>query len=122
MFGIRVEDEFCASHQLRLPDGTLEPLHGHNFHVSVMVCSPALDALQTVMDFHALQQALGETLAALNNQHLNRLAAFSSAINPSAERIAEFIGRQLIPAIPAPAALTEVSITEAPGCTAFWRP
>lgn len=122
MFGIRVEDEFCASHQLRLPDGTLEPLHGHNFHAAVTVCSSTLDALQTVMDFHVLQQALRGILNELNNQHLNALPYFSADKNPSAERIAERIGQRILPAVAAPATVVEVSITEAPGCTAFWRP
>ena len=119
-FAIEVETVFAAAHQLRLPGGTLEPLHGHNWHVRVRVASRQLDALETVMDFHRLEQLLQDIVGPLNHQYLNALPPFAAAVNPSAERVAEYIGRALTQNIPAPARLVEVRVTEAPGCAAIW--
>jgi 6-pyruvoyltetrahydropterin/6-carboxytetrahydropterin synthase len=120
-FAIEVQAVFSAAHQLRLPDGTLEPLHGHDWHVTVTVESAVLDALETVMDFHALEIELQKIIGPWKNQHLNAIPPFDRAINPSAERVAEQIALALQPHIVSPAQLTEVRITEAPGCAALWK-
>ena len=125
MFAIEVQSTFSASHQLRLPNHTLEPLHGHNFHVTVRVESPTLDPLETVMDFHPLQDALSAILNQWNNRHLNEISPFDKSINPTAERIAEHLAHLLIPFIArtAPQArLASIRLTEAPNCTALYLP
>ena len=38
-FEITTTRTFAAAHQLRLYDGSLEPLHGHNWRVQVTVCA-----------------------------------------------------------------------------------
>ena len=53
-FEITVVREFAAAHQIRLLDGSLEPLHGHNWRLSVTVAADKLDGIGTVMDFHHL--------------------------------------------------------------------
>ena len=47
---------FSAAHQLRLYDGSLEPLHGHNWQVKVTVVAAKLDSIGVVMDFHELER------------------------------------------------------------------
>jgi 6-pyruvoyltetrahydropterin/6-carboxytetrahydropterin synthase len=121
MFAIEVITEFCASHQLRVPDGTLEPLHGHNWCVTVTIESPQLDAIDTVMDFHELQNIVTQVIAPWNNQHLNDVAPFADAINPSAERVAETLAKTIGAALPSPATIVSVWVSEAPGCRAGWR-
>ncbi len=122
MFIIEVQGEFYAAHQLRLPDGSTEPLHSHHWKVSVCVKSSELDALETVMDFHQLEQILKRICNAWDNRNLNDIAPFDKAINPSAERVAQRIAELLIPEVPAPAKLQSVSITEAPNCVAIYHP
>ena len=41
-FEITTTRQFSASHQLRLYDGSLEPLHGHNWQVKVTVAADSL--------------------------------------------------------------------------------
>jgi len=130
MYAIEVEARFSAAHALRLPGGTLEPLHGHDFLVTVRVEADTLDSMETVLDFHALQQWLAEVLAPWQNRTLNDLEPFRTTINPSAERIAQQIGTHLLPRLeqvsqnsPRRALrLAHVRITEAPGCLAIWSP
>lgn len=122
MYAIEVTTEFCAAHQLRLPDGGTEPLHGHNWRVTVRVESNQLDPLETVMDFHILEKLLHEIVNPWVNQTLNAIPPFNQSINPSAERLAETIAHAIRDQIRPPARLVEVRITEAPGCLAVYKP
>lgn len=119
-FEISIEQTFAASHQLRLPSGVLEPLHGHNWRVVVEVESESLDACDCVMDFHVLERDLAAILGRWHNRHLNDCEPFRGGVNPSAERVAETIARGLT--IPPPARLKRVSVGEAPGCSARFVP
>ena len=129
MYAIEVTTTFSATHQLRLPAGALEPLHGHDWQVTVRLAAARLDALETVADFHAIEGTLRAACAPMQNQHLNALEPFIDQWNPSAERVAEHLGRQLLRLVAAfPDAslrqlrLVEVRITEAPNCLAIWQP
>ena len=129
MFGIEITRTFSAAHALRLPNG-VEPLHGHDFQVTVRLAAGALDGLETVLDFHVLEAALERIIGPFRNANLNEIEPFRSRVNPSAERVAEEIGRRLqegLPALDAAAGarglrLVEVRLTEAPGCLACWTP
>ena len=119
MFEISVTRTFCASHQVRFAGGTLEPLHGHNWVVTVTAGAERLDADGFVIDFHQLERGLDAILSPLNNRHLND-APLLAGRNPSAEIVCQAIGEALT--IAPPARLLGVSITEAPGCVATYRP
>jgi 6-pyruvoyltetrahydropterin/6-carboxytetrahydropterin synthase len=126
---IEVAVTFAAAHALRLPaamGGGLEPVHGHNFHLTVQLASDALDALETVVDFHDIERLLAGIVGPWTNRHLNEIEPFASRVNPSAERIAEEVGRRLTAAVGDGRGrglrVTEVRLTEAPGCLAIWRP
>ncbi len=123
MFEITVEDVFAASHALRLPDGSFEPMHGHNWHVRASVACEQLDAIETVMDFHDLKDRLAAVLEPFRNRHLNDVPPFAEGeVNPSAERVAWWIGTRLSEGLPDGVALTRVTVTEAPGCEAAFVP
>ncbi len=122
MYAIEVTTEFCAAHQLRLANGGVEPLHGHNWRVTVQVESRNLNALETVMDFHALQALVEQIVQPWANRNLNECPPFDRQWNPSAERVAEYIGKALAKRMVASVRLGEVRITEAPGCAAIFRP
>ena len=79
MYEISVSRVFSASHAIRLYDGSLEPLHGHNWTVEVTVAAAQLDAIDVVMDFHLLESLVDRLLATVNNRHLNEVEPFSPA-------------------------------------------
>ncbi len=105
MHAIEVTTGFSASHQLRLADGSLEPRHRHAWRIHVQIAAERLDALDTVLDFHAVQRALEAIVTPWRGQHLNEVAPFATAwarqINPSAERVAEQIAGALTAAVDA---------------------
>ncbi len=121
MFEVSVSGRFIAAHQLRLPDGTLEPLHHHNWSVTVTFAGPALDNNGLLLDFNEIKPRLDELLAILFDRNLNELPALATR-NPSAENVAVHIADQLGGLLPTGVRLTCVEVEEAPGCIARYRP
>lgn len=107
---------FPAAHQLRLYDGSLEPLHRHDWQVKVTVSGP-LDAIGVVMDFHDLERRLDAVLAAWHDRTLNEVEDFRE-LNPSAENVAFVIARRL--RLPPGVDLRSVEVWETPGNSAVY--
>jgi 6-pyruvoyltetrahydropterin/6-carboxytetrahydropterin synthase len=123
MYSITIERSFSAAHAIRLPDGSLEPVHGHNWPVEVSVGSPGLDQIETVMDFHELVGMVDGVLAGLHNRCLNEVEPFAGGrVNPTAERVAWWIAGRVRASLPAGVRLECVRVGEAPGCYASYRP
>jgi 6-pyruvoyltetrahydropterin/6-carboxytetrahydropterin synthase len=118
-FLIRTVRTFSAAHQLRLYDGSLEPLHGHNWRVEVSVAAVMLDSIGVVMDFHELERLVDQIVVPMHNRHLNELPGFA-ALNPSAENVALYIGGEL--RLPAEVALDQVQVWETAENSAIYRP
>src|SRR5580704_9878621 len=108
-FEITTTRTFCAAHQLRLYDGSIEPLHGHNWKVRITVAAPVLDSIGVVMDFHELERLADEIIGPMHNRHLNDLPAFGR-LNPSAENVALHIAQSM--RLPAPVKLGSVEVWE----------
>lgn len=110
---------FAAAHQLRLYDGSLEPLHGHNWRVQVCVAADHLDPIGVVMDFHELERLVDAVVGPMHNRHLNDLPAFAQ-LNPSTEHVALHIARSL--ELPPLINLQWVQVWETPENSARYRP
>ncbi len=97
MFLIRVKDDFCGAHSLNMQDGTVEPLHGHNWKVEVVVACPQLDDAGMGIDFLDVHGKLHNILdSELDHRNLNDIDELS-APNPTSERIAAWIADKLAP-------------------------
>jgi 6-pyruvoyl-tetrahydropterin synthase len=120
-YRITTEAVFTASHALRLPDGSYEPTHSHDWPVAVTVESGKLDAMACVMDFHELEKIVAAVIKPWHGKHLNDVPPFAGeAINPSAERVAEQIALAVAGQLPDGVSLVETRIGEAKGCTAVY--
>src|SRR5580700_5263776 len=93
-FEITVTREFSAAHQLRIYDGSMEGVHGHNWVVKITVGAEKLDSMGVVMDFHELERLVDELIRPVHNRHLNETEAFGRR-NPSAENVAVYFGESL---------------------------
>ena len=118
-FEITTTRQFSAAHQLRVYDGSLEPIHGHNWRVKVTVSAPQLDTIGVVMDFHELERSLDSIIGSWHNNHLNQTAEFSS-LNPSAENVALYISRAIL--LPPTVVLLTVEVWETDTNSAVYRP
>ncbi len=123
MFEISVQAVFAAAHALTIA-GAREPIHGHNWHVTVVVSGETLDGDGLLCDFHTVEQVLRDHTEQYNNKNLNEIPPFDR-INPSAENVARGIGEILVSELGeslAPhARIDRVTVTEAPGCAATYR-
>lgn len=121
-FEITATRRFSAAHQLRLYDGTLEPMHGHNWRVKVTVAAQNLDAIGVVADFHELERLIDAVVVPMHNRHLNEIDAFAT-LNPSAENVASHIGRSLpIAELGNGTRLASVEVWETEDNSAIFRP
>ena len=122
-FEITTTRRFSAAHALRLYDGSLEPVHGHNWRVKVTVAAQRLDAIGVVMDFHELERLVDEVVVPMHNRHLNDLPAFSDGgMNPSAENVALHVGRTVEPRLPEGISLQRVEVWETDDNSALYHP
>ena len=76
--------EFSAAHSV-----LDEPLHGHNYKLSVTVQGP-LNEGGILIDFRELKEILREVLKDLDHRNLNDILP-----NPTAERVALFLWKRL---------------------------
>lgn len=120
-----VHDRFSAAHAITIR-GEREALHGHDWAVRAVVEAPTLDGDGLVCDFHALEHALREVIAPFRNANLNDTPPFDR-VNPTAEHVAGHIGDALLARLgrvfgDREFCLRSVSVTEAPGCKAVYKP
>ena len=118
-FSVTVETTFSAIHRVKLPDGSLEPAHGHDWLVRATFASPQLDASAMVVDFEIVKSALESIAAELHHRNLNDHAAFE-AKPPTAENVAKHFFTALAHA--ELGNLRRVDVVEAPGCVASFEP
>ncbi len=122
MYEITVTSVFAGAHAIRLSDGSYEPIHGHNWRVWVTVSSEQLDGIETVMDFHELEGVVDSVIEPVKNRNLNDVAPFAGGgVNPTAERVAWWIGTSVAKQLPGRVSLVSVRVEEAPGCVATYR-
>lgn len=128
MYQVSVETEFCAAHAIVL-GGEREPVHGHNWRVTVTVAGEGLDSEGLLLDFHALERLVAEIIGPFKNRDLNTTPPFDR-VNPTAEHVARHIAEGVSGGLAALRTGAEhprlrvdsVRVTEAPGCAVVYRP
>lgn len=115
MFEVFVKTHFSSAHFLRNYPGKCEHLHGHNWEVEVAVKSDQLNQIDVAIDFRDLKTIVNRIMDELDHRNLNELKEFSQ-VNPSSERLAEFIFnrvRQELRAYPG-VSMSRVTVCETP--------
>jgi len=112
MYEVTIRKSFSAAHLLREIGGKCEELHGHNFIVEVSAAADNLNDEGLLIDFRLLKRWTDEVLALLDHKYLNELSFFRD-VNPSSERIAQFLYEQIgQKAGNVPVPLTRVTVWE----------
>ena len=112
MYEVMIQDSFSSAHRLLDYGGKCEELHGHNWHVDVVVRAERLDNVGLAIDFRLLKEHTRGVLSTLDHVLLNDLPAFQ-AVNPSSENIARYIFEQLSQALEAlPVMVARVNVWE----------
>ena len=90
MYDLKVLSSFSSAHALRGYNGKCENIHGHNWHVELIVSSDVLNEIGLVIDFKLLKKYLNEVMETLDHKFINETVFFKE-VNPSAENIARYI-------------------------------
>jgi len=118
MYTVSVEATFSATHRVALPDGALEPVHGHDWQVRAFLAGETLDESRMVTDFEAVRAALESVLSHWQYRDLNEHADFAN-LSPTAEVVARIVLEKLRAS--GLQNLVRVQITERPGCVAEYE-
>ena len=120
MYEVEVEISFPASHQVTMA-GVDEDLHEHNWAVRARLSGEKLGADGLLVDFIAVKKLLAEIADKLEGRDLAEVPDLAG-LNPSAENVACYFYQQLAGKLSQAVCLTVVSVQEAPGCWASYRP
>lgn len=124
MYTVEITTEFAAAHALVIA-GRREPVHGHNWHVTVLISGETLDADGLLCDFHTVHAVLVDVVAPFHNNNLNAVPPFDET-NPTAELVARHIATEMSArlgeSLSECARIESVRVTESPGCAAVYRP
>lgn len=106
-----------AAHSLpRVPAGhKCARLHGHSFHIEVVLEGPVDPVFGWVMDYADIKAAFRPLYDQLDHNHLNTLPGLE---NPTSEVLARWVWDRLKPALPL---LTEVRIAETCNSSCVYR-
>ncbi len=95
MFELKILTRFAAAHQLKMVGQKCENLHGHNWKIEVHVGGEHLNDAGVLMDFGDVKRHVAGIISEIDHKFLNELTFFQSHMQPSSERIAVYIAREL---------------------------
>jgi len=102
MFELKILTRFAAAHQLKMVGQKCENLHGHNWKVEVHVGGERLNEAGVLMDFGDIKRHVADIINKIDHKFLNELDFFKGIEQPSSERIAVYIARELVKRIDDP--------------------
>ncbi len=121
MYELSMETHFSAAHHLRDYEGQCENLHGHNYHVEIVLSADGLNELGMVMDFKDAKSLVGDVMDQLDHEYLNEVEPFDR-INPTTEHIARHIAVSVNERLPEDVSVGEVTCWESEKCAARYIP
>lgn len=124
MFELTVKSHFDAAHQLRNYSGKCASIHGHTWHVEVIIEGNNLDNIGMLIDFSLLKKMIKEEIARFDHSFINELEGFDEkGVNPTAENLAAYIFKELgkkLSDFKADIRLKKIKVWESPNaCAAF---
>jgi 6-pyruvoyltetrahydropterin/6-carboxytetrahydropterin synthase len=120
MYEVIITHPFVAAHRLTLYDGSLEPLHGHNWKMEVRLQGKDLDKIEVLIDFLEVKAKVGAILKEIDYSYLNENLKLEGH-NPSAEIIARWLFKKIQGAILHPVAkVARVTVWETEDCAASY--
>ena len=117
VYEVLVNGGFTARHGIRLPDGTVEPPHAHDWRVTVRYAGTELDEYGLLIDFEAVKSDLEAVVAEFEGVDLDN-APIMRGLNPTAEHVARVVFDEMSRRGSGVSHLFGVRVTEADGCVA----
>jgi 6-pyruvoyltetrahydropterin/6-carboxytetrahydropterin synthase len=121
MYELTLQTDFAAAHRLREYEGKCESLHGHNYHVELVLGGCTLNDIGMLIDFKEAKAIAGEVVDRLDHEYLNETEPFDR-INPTTEQIAAHIAEEVAGRLPAGVEVRSVTCWESEKCAARYIP
>lgn len=121
MYELSLQTDFAAAHRLREYQGKCENLHGHNYHVELVLGGRRLNETGMLMDFKEAKSIAGEVVDRLDHEYLNETEPFDE-INPTTEQIARHIAHEVDARLPEGVSVRSVTCWESEKCAARYIP
>ena len=110
MFELSVKSHISSAHFLKGYQGRCKDLHGHTWHIEVVIAGEHLDSIGMVADFAVIKRQLNEFLMPIDHVCLNDLEYFKRN-NPTTENIAQYVYRDFAKVV-APLRIKRVQVWE----------
>jgi 6-pyruvoyltetrahydropterin/6-carboxytetrahydropterin synthase len=120
MYELEIQTVFSAAHSLEM-NGAREPIHGHDWRVTVSIEGDTLNDDGLLCDFHPVKGCVESAVERFDTRNLNETPPFDE-LNPTAELVAKHIHDEVKRSLPESLRITRVRVTESPGCAAVYRP
>ena len=119
MFRVTVSSTFNAVHSVTMR-GIDETPHNHEWKVAIVIEGASLDADGLLINFVEIERQLEQIIKPLKDSNLNEIDTLGGE-NPSAERVAIYIGDAMMKQIGSPVRIQSVIVTEAENCQATYE-
>jgi 6-pyruvoyltetrahydropterin/6-carboxytetrahydropterin synthase len=118
LFKLKTKYSFCAAHSLQgLPkDHKCGRVHGHNYQVEIVVGCKKLDQHGFVCDAENIDKIVHPLIATFDHSNLSDFM-----FQPTSERLARFIGKEILNDLSPPAVLISVEVKETEKISAIWE-
>ncbi len=116
-FELRYTFTVSAAHQI---PGYPQPLHGHNFTITVAVEGRELDRFGFLLDFYQLGEICERVRSKLDHRNLNEVDFFRHH-PPSAENLARYVAGEVARGLPDKINLCYVEVEEVAGFSVCYR-
>lgn len=115
MYTVIIDRKFEASHAVMMPDGEMEPVHSHEWHLKVSVCAEKLDKFGFAVEFGELQELIQSVVSRFEGKNINLMQEFKNCC-PTTERIVEMMYNGIKCGLTSSVNIDCVELMESAGC------
>ena len=120
MYFLEIVESFSAAHALRNYPGVCARIHGHNWKVKIGLKSGQTDENGMTADYVDLKKIVDKLIARFDHDLINDHPYFKN-VNPTSEKIAEFMYNELEDKFPAGVQLESVQIWETENFSVMYK-
>ncbi len=120
MYFLEITAAFSAAHALRDYPGVCARIHGHNWKIKVGLKSEKTDGHGMTADYAILKQIVDELIVRLDHNCFNDHPYFKN-VNPTSEKISEFIYYELEKKFPETVQMDFVKISETENFSVIYK-
>ncbi|MFI4912075.1 MAG: 6-pyruvoyl trahydropterin synthase family protein [Sedimentisphaeraceae bacterium JB056] len=115
MYTVILKENFRASHYVRMPDGSIEKPHNHDWKLEVAVSTEELDNNGFAVEFLSLQDTIRNVLKKLDSRDLNQIDDFKPNF-PTTEIVSKYVYDNIKKHLPFGVVLEYTLLEESKGC------